>query len=92
MPKKHKFPTKSCPKCGKPIHARLQKHEACGWVMESNGKPAAATAVAKKRGRPKGKWAASASNITVQDIEAVKALVDRIGAEKVRDLAQVLAK
>lgn len=45
----------------------------------------------RKGGRPKGSQS-TAGGITVQDIEAVKALVDRMGAEKVRDLAQVLAK
>jgi hypothetical protein len=47
-----------------------------------NGK----TATAVKRGRPK----ASAGGVTMQDIEAVKALVDRMGAEKVQELARVL--
>lgn len=32
------------------------------------------------------------SGITVEDIEAVKKLVDRMGGEKVRQLAHVLAK
>jgi len=92
--KKPNFPTKSCPKCGKPIHARLTKHEACGWVAEANGKPApTATKTVKRRklGRPR-KAIASAGGISLDDIAAVKAVVDRLGAEKVRDLAAVLAK
>jgi hypothetical protein len=31
------FPSRPCPKCGKPIHIKTRKHEECGWVM--NGKP-----------------------------------------------------
>ena len=53
----------------------------------------------KRRGRKPGrKPAAVATNgrkaggITLADIEAVKALADRLGAEKVRQLAAVLAK
>lgn len=60
MAKKHKFPTKPCPKCGKSIHARLQSHKACGWVMSENGKAGTSTAATKKPGRPKGKRAPSA--------------------------------
>ena len=51
----------------------------------------------KGNGRKKGRKPAEAGNakadgITVHDIEAVKALVDRMGAEKVRELAKVLGK
>jgi hypothetical protein len=77
MPKKPAYPTKICPKCSKLIHARSQSHEACSWTMNSQ-----ATAV--KQGRPKGE------GITMQEIESVKALVDRMGAEKVQELARVL--
>jgi hypothetical protein len=54
-----------------------------------------------KRGRKPGQKSAAPSSgagrngtggISLQDIEAVKKLVDQIGAEKVRQLAQVLAK
>jgi hypothetical protein len=82
MAKKHKFPTKPCPKCGNPIHARLMKHEACGWVAAANGKSGA-----KHR---KTKATASSGAVTMQDIEAVKALVDAMGADKVKELARVL--
>jgi len=47
--------------------------------------------VKRKGGRPKAA-PSSAGGITVQDIEAVKSLVDQMGAEKVQQLAQVLAK
>jgi hypothetical protein len=54
----------------------------------------------KKIGRPKGPkaWSPktapdqSTGEITMSDIEAVKTLVDSIGADKVKALAQVLAK
>src|SRR5579862_7478873 len=85
MPKKPAYPTKTCPKCNRLIHAAVKSH-TCGWTM--NGKTES-TAVVKKRGRPKG---GSASGVTIHDIEAVKELVDRIGAEKVQELAAVLAK
>jgi len=61
-------------------------------------------ATGKRRGRkpgPKPKAVATAAAvangstalaISVEDIAAVKALADRIGAEKVKELAQVLAK
>ena len=89
MAKKRGFPTKPCPKCGKPIHARLQKHEKCGWVTEANGQPAPVKR--KKLGRPK-KAVAASNGISLEDIQAVKAVVDKLGAEKVRQLAEVLAK
>jgi hypothetical protein len=54
----------------------------------------------KKRGRKPGRKAAAPANgrkgrragITFEDIQAVKALTDRIGADKVRQLAEVLSK
>jgi hypothetical protein len=87
---KPKFPSKTCPKCGKLIHARLQKHEACGWVM-ANGQaaPVAKRAIKRRKlGRPRKAHAGSnAGGISLADIRAVKALTDRLGAEKVRQLA-----
>lgn len=93
--KKRAFPTKPCPKCGAAIHARLQKHEDCGWVMASNDHPAAAAnQVVKKRklGRPKAYVGSRAGGISLDDIQAVKNLADKLGAEKVEQLAKVLAK
>jgi len=91
--KKPKYPSKTCPQCGEFIHARTKQHLACGWVMPAK------TAAPKKLGRPKAAPAAPAApaaadltEITLEDIRAVKALTDRIGADKVRQLAQVLAK
>jgi hypothetical protein len=78
VPKKRSFPTKPCPRRNQPIHAAKQSHEACGWTM--NGK---ATAV--KRGRPK-----ASGEVTVEDIQAVKKLVDAMGSQKVQELARVL--
>lgn len=76
MPKKPAYPTKPCPRCNQPIHAAAKSH-SCGWTMNRQ-------ATAAKHGRPKGE------GITMHDIESVKALVHRIGAEKVRELARVL--
>jgi hypothetical protein len=57
--------------------------------------PTAAKPKGKKPGRKPGKKAAAngrnAVAITLEDIQAVKALADRIGAEKVAQLAKVLA-
>jgi hypothetical protein len=56
-------------------------------------------AKAKRRGRKPGRKLAavasvarSAGGIRLEDIQAVKALADRIGAEKVGQLAAVMAK
>jgi len=54
-------------------------------VAASNGEVATAH-VAKTASRTSG------GGITLEDIGAVKKLVDQIGAEKVKQLAQVLAK
>jgi hypothetical protein len=35
MAKKIAFPNRPCPKCGKPIHIKAKRHEACGWVADS---------------------------------------------------------
>ena len=94
MAKRRSFPTKACPKCGKPIHARLQRHEACGWVMNASLAAPASAAPAtpvKRGGRPK-KARAGSAEITVADIQAVKSLVEKLGGDKVRQLAEVLAK
>lgn len=93
--KKPTFPSRPCPKCGKPIHIKSRSHEACGWSADAKAVVAPAAA------RRSGKWrkrrarttaATSAGGIRLQDIAAVKALVDQIGAAKVRDLATVLTR
>jgi len=89
---KPNFPAKACPQCGTLIHARSQKHETCGWVMAA-AVPAPSASKPKKLGRPKKvHTVANEDGITVEDIQAVKKLVDALGAEKVRDLAAVLGK
>lgn len=93
---KPKFPNRPCPNCGKPIHIKSKKHPECGWAVGDTA-PAAPVAVvvaAAKRGRPAKKKpavTAAASDITLEDISAVKALVERMGADKVQQLASVLA-
>jgi hypothetical protein len=87
MPKKPNFPSKTCPKCSELIHARLTKHPACGWVQGG----AERRTKRRKPGRPKLVRAAStAGPISIADIHAVKAVVDKLGAAKVRQLAEVL--
>jgi hypothetical protein len=34
MAKKPSFPSRACPKCGKPIHIKSKKHDECGWKAE----------------------------------------------------------
>ena len=56
-------------------------------------KPAATTAVAPASHHPaNGRRTTVAGSIFIDDITEVKKLVDSMGAEKVRQLAQVLAK
>lgn len=74
MAKKPNFPSKPCPGCGALIPARSQSQENCGWKAAGKvEKKVAGARAAKKPGRPK-----SAGTVTVADIEAVKALVDRL--------------
>jgi hypothetical protein len=50
--KKGGMPTKACPKCGKPIHARSKSHADCGW--QDSGKkmvPATAKSTAAQNGK-----------------------------------------
>jgi hypothetical protein len=86
-PKKPAYPSKTCPKCGKYIHARLRQHEACGWMQGAEKR----TIKRRKPGRPKLIRAVANGGITLADIQAVKAVVDKLGAAKVRQLAEVLA-
>jgi hypothetical protein len=89
---KPKFPNRPCPQCGKPIHIKSKKHPECGWGMAQQ---ASTAPVAAKRGRPAKKkpvaWA-TAGGVTLDDIAVVKALVRRMGADRVQQLAAVLAK
>ncbi len=99
---KPKFLSRPCPQCGKPIHIKSKKHPECGWGMETTASVTAPVSapVAAKRGRPPkqkpaakaGPRQASPGGITLEDISAVKALVQRMGADKVQQLAAVLAK
>lgn len=92
--KKITFPNRPCPKCGKPIHIKTTKHEECGWKRDGHAPaPTAAVKQAKRRKKRRAKAGATKSNaaITLQDIQAVKAVVDKLGAEKVWQLAEVLA-
>jgi hypothetical protein len=153
------FPSRPCPKCGKPIHIKSKSHD-CGWVAAgstgSKGKTGKAVARngkamskreavrqvlsqsgndtkpldiqeqlkrrfqikmdagtisnykstilregarKKKLGRPKGtssiipiRSRATASSISIEDIKTVKELAERIGVDRLRQLAEVLTK
>ena len=61
MAKKPSFPNRPCPKCGKPIHTRSKRHEACGWVADdvaaSKGAPSTkAPSAATKDGETTGAY------------------------------------
>jgi hypothetical protein len=93
--KKPGFPSRPCPKCGKPVHIKSKKHEDCGWGME--GSAEAPSAALQRGGSPKkkpGRVAVANANasVTMDDIRAVKILVSKLGAETVRQLAEVLGK
>jgi hypothetical protein len=89
MAKKISFPNRPCPQCQQPIHIKSKKHEACGWGMNGSVQ---APVVASKNGRKTKPGAKAVSGgITLADIEAVKMVVDKIGAEKVLQLTEVLA-
>lgn len=47
--KKHAAPSKACPKCGKPIHARSKSHDACGWKDEGQKTPMAAKSASHEK-------------------------------------------
>jgi hypothetical protein len=88
MAKKITFPNRPCPGCGAPIHIKSRQHE-CGWAADAQ----ATKPTAKRGGGPKKPAAkASVGSITLDEISAVKAVVDTLGAEKVQQLARVLAK
>jgi hypothetical protein len=89
--KKPNYPSKTCPKCGKLIHARSMKHEECGWHATGNAHTASAAAPVRK-GRKPARAKSAEAGITLQEIEVVKAIVDRLGVTRVQHLAEVLAK
>lgn len=86
--KKIKFPNRACPKCGKPIHIRAKEHD-CGWKADAHADTPSAiirrVVKTKKAGRSNGK-------LTVADIQAIKDIVNKLGADTVRQLAEVLGK
>ena len=41
-PKKPSFPSRPCPKCGKPIHIKSKKHDECGWTLNGTAAPSIA--------------------------------------------------
>jgi hypothetical protein len=93
--KKPGFPSRPCPGCGKPIHIKSKKHEACGWGMEGSAETPSAAIERTGNAKPQSAQPAAASSqasISMDDIQAVNALVSKLGAETVRQLADVLEK
>jgi hypothetical protein len=100
--KKGSMPTKACPQCGKPIHARSKSHEACGWKDEAK-KAVAAVANGRKKGngrrgrKPKKEafpFGANAGD-TQKQFQRILALTEEISPAKIRkllDLAEQLQK
>jgi hypothetical protein len=58
---------------------------------KSSLKSAGKTAMSRKPGRP-ASTVSTTGGITLDDVRAVKEVVDKIGADKVRQLAEVLGK
>ena len=83
------FPSKPCPKCGKYIHARIKKHEECGWVMEETARRSKGKKTRKVRQLVR-KPAAVGGAITMADIEAVHTFEGTETAPAVRELDGVL--
>lgn len=89
--KKPGFPSKACPKCGDLIHARSLSHKKCGWEGAKSSPKASGKKTGKKRGRPAGSGRkAAADGVSISDIQAVKAVIDKLGAAKVKELVSVL--
>jgi hypothetical protein len=71
----------------------LDRAVAYNYKSIASSKPAAGKRRGRKPGRKRAAVAATASKaggISLADIQAVKALADRIGAEKVGQLASIL--
>lgn len=88
MAKKISFPNRACPKCGKPIHIRAKEH-ACGWKADAHADTPSAiirrVVKTKKAVRTNGR-------LTMADIQAVKDIVNKLGTNTVKELADVLGK
>lgn len=82
MAKKISFPNRACPKCGKAVHIKMRSHD-CGWGSDTP------SAIIKRPGKPKAKAGVS---VTMADIQAVKDVVNKLGADTVRQLTEVLEK
>lgn len=92
MAKKIGFPNRPCPKCGKPIHVRIKSHD-CGWRADAHAETPSAIirrVVTAKTG--KAAAAGAFTGITMADIQVVKDVVNRLGADTVKELAEVLGK
>jgi hypothetical protein len=88
---KPNYPSKACPQCGTLIHARAKHCKTCGWVMEGDTGGKRRTG-RRRSGRPRIAGEPLQTRITLEDLQVVKAAVDRLGAEKVLQLTKVLAK
>ena len=92
MAKKISFPNRACPKCGKPVHIRAKEHD-CGWKADAHADtPSAIIKRAAPAKHKVAKPAAASTSITMADIQAVKNVVNKLGADTVRQLTEVLEK
>ena len=90
------FPNRACPKCGKAIHIKTRQHD-CGWSANGTATSNSDAPTKRKKRRKRrvatvGTATSNASGISIDDIQAVKSVVERLGSDKVLQLAQVLAK
>ena len=71
---KKRFPTKTCPKCNKALHAAKAVCDKCGHRFPSRKKKK------KKRGRkPQGAAAAVADSFSVAALVGAKKLAEQLG-------------
>ena len=88
MAKKISFPKRACPKCGKAIHIRAKEHE-CGWKADAHADTP--SAIIRRVVKTK-KASRSNDKLTLADIQAVKDIVNKLGAGTVTELVKVLEK
>jgi hypothetical protein len=78
-PKKPSFPSRPCPKCGKPIHIKSKKHDECGWRLEGS-----AAAPVAARGSEANKSVAVKEVLGKNPKTPVKEVVSALAAQGIK--------
>lgn len=95
---KRRAPSKSCPKCGKSIHAR-QMHHDCGWDVtfadqrrRQDDSIRKATKIVRKHNlRARKIQLGRVPSVNIDDIRAVKELVGRLGVDTVTAVTELVS-